>query len=434
MQHAPTRELLHFIKNSPTCYHVTENIRQKLLANGYTELSERERWEVAPGGKYFVRRNGSSTIAFRVPEMIDGGFAMAAAHSDSPAFRLKEHPDRRSAHYVQLSTEKYGGMLMAPWFDRPLSVSGRVLVDTEDGIETRLVNIDRDLLVIPSLAIHMNRAANDGVKLLANIDTLPLLGSINHRDCFLKLVAEAADCRPERILGHDLSLYVRQPGVIFGAQEEYLASPKLDDLACVFTTLEGFLAAKSAESIPVLCVFDNEEVGSQTRQGAASTILRDTLRRVTQSLGMTDGHLARMLDESFLLSCDNAHAQHPNHPEFADAGNCPYLNEGVVLKFNANQRYATSGVSAALYRKLCEKAGAKVQVYANRSDIPGGSTLGSIASTLVPVEMADIGLAQLAMHSCFETAGVSDILDMVNICTAMFSSSIEKSGGHIRLV
>lgn len=227
---------------------------------------------------------------------------------------------------------------------------------------------------------------------------------------------------------------VRQPGVIFGAQEEYLASPKLDDLACVFTTLEGFLAAKSAESIPVLCVFDNEEVGSQTRQGAASSLLRDTLRRVTQSLGMTDGHLARMLDESFLLSCDNAHAQHPNHPEFADAGNCPYLNEGVVLKFNANQRYATSGVSAALYRKLCEKAGAKVQVYANRSDIPGGSTLGSIASTLVPVEMADIGLAQLAMHSCFETAGVSDILDMVNICTAMFSSSIEKSGGHIRLV
>lgn len=190
---------------------------------------------------------------------------------------------------------------MAPWFDRPLSVAGHVLVDTEDGIETRLVNIDRDLLVIPSLAIHMNRAANDGVKLLANIDTLPLLGSINHRDCFLKLVAEAADCRPERILGHDLSLYVRQPGVIFGAQEEYLASPKLDDLACVFTTLEGFLAAKSAESIPVLCVFDNEEVGSQTRQGAASTMLRDTLRRVTQSLGMTDGHLARMLDESFLL-------------------------------------------------------------------------------------------------------------------------------------
>ena len=435
MKKTLAKELLQFIEKSPRIYHVMENVRARLLASGYTELEENARWSLAHGGKYFLTRGGTSCIAFRVPEQTAHGFMLTASHSDSPSFKIKENPERTAAgHYLQLSTEKYGGMLMAPWFDRPLSVAGHVLVDTEDGIETRLVNIDRDLLVIPSLAIHMNRAANDGVKLLANIDTLPLLGSINHRDCFLKLVAEAADCRPERILGHDLSLYVRQPGVIFGAQEEYLASPKLDDLACVFTTLEGFLAAKSAESIPVLCVFDNEEVGSQTRQGAASTMLRDTLRRVTQSLGMTDGHLARMLDESFLLSCDNAHAQHPNHPEFADAGNCPYLNEGVVLKFNANQRYATSGVSAALYRKLCEKAGAKVQVYANRSDIPGGSTLGSIASTLVPVEMADIGLAQLAMHSCFETAGVSDILDMVNICTAMFSSSIEKSGGRIRLV
>ena len=396
MKKTLAKELLQFIEKSPSTYHVIENVRARLLASGYTELEENARWSLAHGGKYFLTRGGTSCIAFRVPEQTAHGFMLTASHSDSPSFKIKENPERTAAgHYLQLSTEKYGGMLMSTWF---------------------------------------NRAANDGVKLLANIDTLPLLGSINNRDCFLKLVAEAADCRPERILGHDLSLYVRQPGVIFGAQEEYLASPKLDDLACVFTTLEGFLAAKSAESIPVLCVFDNEEVGSQTRQGAASTILRDTLRRVTQSLGMTDGHLARMLDESFLLSCDNAHAQHPNHPEFADAGNCPYLNEGVVLKFNANQRYATSGVSAALYRKLCEKAGAKVQVYANRSDIPGGSTLGSIASTLVPVEMADIGLAQLAMHSCFETAGVSDILDMVNICTAMFSSSIEKSGGRIRLV
>ena len=429
------QELFDFIEKSPSCFHVIDNVKKTLVEEGFEELFENKKWQLKEGGKYFVTRNLSSIIAFKVPGKDFASFHIIASHSDSPTFKIKDNPEQQvKGKYVQLNTEKYGGMLMAPWFDRPLSVAGHVLVDTEDGIETRLVNIDRDLLVIPSLAIHMNRAANDGVKLLANIDTLPLLGSINHRDCFLKLVAEAADCRPERILGHDLSLYVRQPGVIFGAQEEYLASPKLDDLACVFTTLEGFLAAKSAESIPVLCVFDNEEVGSQTRQGAASTMLRDTLRRVTQSLGMTDGHLARMLDESFLLSCDNAHAQHPNHPEFADAGNCPYLNEGVVLKFNANQRYATSGVSAALYRKLCEKAGAKVQVYANRSDIPGGSTLGSIASTLVPVEMADIGLAQLAMHSCFETAGVSDILDMVNICTAMFSSSIEKSGGRIRLV
>ena len=429
------KELLQFIKASPSTYHVIENLRTRLLRAGYTELEENARWSLAPGGNYFLTRGGTSCIAFRVPDKTPRGFMLAASHSDSPTFKIKENPERTAAgHYLQLSTEKYGGMLMAPWFDRPLSVAGRVLVDTENGIETRLVDLDRDLLIIPSLAIHMNRAANDGVKLLANIDTLPLLGSIAEKDCFLRLAAETAGCRPEQILGHDLTLYVRQAGTLLGAEEEYIASPKLDDLACVFSSLQGFLAASPAESIPVLCVFDSEEIGSATRQGAASTMLRDTLRRVTQSLGMTDGHFARMLDESFLLSCDNAHAQHPNHPEFADGGNCPYLNEGVVLKFNANRRYATSGVAAALYRKLCQRAGASVQVYANRSDLPGGSTLGSIASTLVPVEMADIGLAQLAMHSCYETAGTYDVFDLVNVCRELFSASVQRSGNVIQLL
>ena len=411
MKKALAKELLQFIEKSPSTYHVIENVRRRLLASGYTELEENARWNLVHGGKYFLTRGGTSCIAFRIPEEAARGFMLTASHSDSPSFKLKENPERAAGHYLQLSTEKYGGMLMAPWFDRPLSIAGRVLVDTENGIETRLVNIDRDLLIIPNLAIHMNRAANDGVKLLANIDTLPLLGSIENRSCFLKLLSEAAVCGAEQILGHDLTLYVRQPGAIFGAQEEYIASPKLDDLACVFASLEGFLASKPASCVPVFCVFDNEEVGSATRQGAASTLL-----------------------ESFLLSCDNAHAQHPNHPEFADPGNCPYLNEGVVLKFNANQRYATSGIAAALYRKLCQRACAKVQIYANRSDIPGGSTLGSIASTLVPVEMADIGLPQLAMHSCCETAGVEDLFDLVNICRTLFESGVEKSGGLIRLV
>ena len=264
MQHAPARELLHFIKNSPTCYHVTENIRQKLLANGYTELSERERWEVAPGGKYFVRRNGSSTIAFRVPEMIDGGFAMAAAHSDSPAFRLKEHPDRRSAHYVQLSTEKYGGMLMSTWFDRPLSVAGRVFVRANGEIVEKLVSVDRDLLVIPNVAIHMNRTANDGMKYLANIDTLPLLGGKDSGG-ILPIVAKAADVAENDILGSDLFLYCRGEGTLLGENEEYILSPKLDDLECACGCLEGFLAAKESGNIAVCCIFDNEEVGSPSQ-------------------------------------------------------------------------------------------------------------------------------------------------------------------------
>ena len=429
-----SQEMMAFIQRSPSCFHAVKELCALLEDAGFAPLQESGIWDLHPGKGYYVTRNGSALIAFRLPQSRPAGFMIGAAHSDSPTFKLKDIAELADQNYVRLNVEKYGGAIFAPWIDRPLSIAGRVAVQQGDRVLTRLVNIDRDLLIIPNLAIHMNRAANDGVKLLANVDTLPLLGTISERDCFLKLVAQAAGCRPEAILGHDLSLYVRQPGTLLGAQSEYVASPKLDDLACVFTALESFLAAKPAQSIPVLCVFDNEEVGSETRQGAGSSFLRDTLRRVTQSLGMTDGHFARMLDESFLLSCDNAHAQHPNHPEFSDSGNCPYLNEGVVLKFNANQRYATSGVSAALYRKLCQKAGAKVQVYANRSDLPGGSTLGSIASTLVPVLMADIGMAQLAMHSCYETAGVDDLFEMVNICRTLYESSVEKSGDVIRLV
>ena len=390
MQHAPARELLHFIKNSPTCYHVTENIRQKLLANGYTELSERERWEVAPSGKYFVRRNGSSTIAFRVPEMIDGGFAMAAAHSDSPAFRLKEHPDRRSAHYVQLSTEKYGGMLMSTWFDRPLSVAGRVFVRANGEIVEKLVSVDRDLLVIPNVAIHMNRTANDGMKYLANIDTLPLLGGKDSGG-ILPIVAKAADVAENDILGSDLFLYCRGEGTLLGA---------------------------------VCCIFDNEEVGSSTKQGAGSTFLRDTLRRIALCLGKDEQELQMMLARSFLVSADNAHAQHPNHSEYADPDNCPYMNEGVVIKFNANQRYATDGRPCAVFRAVCENAGVPTQVMSNRSDLPGGSTLGSISDTLVPVSTVDIGLPQLAMHSSWETAGVQDYEFLIRAMTEYFGSAL----------
>lgn len=421
--------LFDFIAHCPTAYHTAATVCDALTAAGYARLAESDTWTLEAGKGYFVSRGASSVIAFRAPSAFNG-FVIAAAHGDSPAPKIKENADLKSADYTELSVEPYGGMIFSTWFDRPLSVAGRVIVRTDRGIATRLCDLHVPVAVIPNVAIHMNRTMNEGTKLNAAVDLLPLYGDADAEPLRAR-VADALGIAAEDILSADLFVYNPQAGVEWNG---YISAPRLDDLQCVYAALHGFLDAAEGAAAKVLAVFDNEEVGSQTRQGAASTMLRDTLRRVTQSLGMTDGHLARMLDESFLLSCDNAHAQHPNHPEFADAGNCPYLNEGVVLKFNANQRYATSGVSAALYRKLCEKAGAKVQVYANRSDIPGGSTLGSIASTLVPVEMADIGLAQLAMHSCFETAGVSDILDMVNICTAMFSSSIEKSGGRIRLV
>ena len=405
---ASSLPLLDFISASPTCFHAIANTATRLTAAGYTPLSEEERWTLRPGDHRFVIRGGSSIIAFRVPQELRGGFMMAAAHSDSPSFKLKEHAELRSSGYIRLHTEKYGGMLMSTWFDRPLSVAGRLFVRQNGCLDEKLVNIDRDLLVIPSVAIHMNRNANDGMKYMANVDTIPLFSSEDPAAAILPMAAEAAGVSPDNVLGSDLFLYCRGRGVTFGAHNEYILSPRLDDLACAWGCLEGFLAARDTGSLPVLCIFDNEEVGSETKQGAASAFLRDTLRRIMFALGHDEEAFRTMLARSFLLSADNAHAIHPNHPEYSDSDNCPHMNAGVVIKFNANQRYATDGRSCALFRSICQDAGVPTQVMANRSDLPGGSTLGSIANTLVPVSTVDIGLAQLAMHSAWETMGAED--------------------------
>ena len=339
MQHS-VQPMLDFIAASPSCYHVIANTAAELTAAGYAPLSERERWTLKPGGRYFVTRNSSSLIAFRVPETLTGGFMMAAAHSDSPTFKLKEHAELRSNGYVRLNTEKYGGMLMATWFDRPLSVAGRLFVREGGGIAEKLVDIDRDLLVIPSVAIHMNRNANDGMKYQANVDTVPLFSAEDPDAAILSMAAEAAGVRPEDVLGQDLFLYCRGRGTVLGAHGEYILSPKLDDLACAWGCTQGFLASGDSGSLPVLCIFDNEEVGSATKQGAASTFLRDTLRRISLALGQDEESFQTTLARSFLVSADNAHAVHPDHPEYADADNCPRMNEGVVIKFNAKDEAA----------------------------------------------------------------------------------------------
>lgn len=405
---ASSLPLLDFISASPTCFHAIANTAARLIAAGYAPLSEGERWTLRPGDRRFVIRGGSSIIAFRVPQELRGGFMMAAAHSDSPTFKLKEHAELRSSGYIRLHTEKYGGMLMSTWFDRPLSVAGRLFVRRDGSLDEKLVNIDRDLLVIPSVAIHMNRNANDGMKYMANVDTIPLFSSEDPAAAILPMAAEAAGVSPDNVLGSDLFLYCRGRGVTFGAHNEYILSPRLDDLACAWSCLEGFLAARDTGALPILCIFDNEEVGSETKQGAASAFLRDTLRRIVFALDHDEEAFRTMLARSFLLSADNAHAIHPNHPEYSDGDNCPRMNAGVVIKFNANQRYATDGRSCALFRSICQDAGVPTQVMANRSDLPGGSTLGSIANTLVPVSTVDIGLAQLAMHSAWETMGTED--------------------------
>jgi len=313
-------------------------------------------------------------------------------------------------------------MLIAPWLDRPLSIAGRVLVETQDGVESRLVDIDKDLLMIPNVAIHMNRRANEGYKWNPAVDTLPLVGGKDAAGKLQKLLEKAAG---GKILGHDLYLYVRQKASIWGVDKEYISSAALDDLECAWACTQGFLKAEPAESIPVLCVFDSEEVGSSSVQGAASRLLEATLSRICAALSL-DEH--RMLANSFMVSADNAHALHSNHPELADASNAPVMNGGIVIKFNANLRYTSDGVSSAIFRKICTKAGVPTQTYYNRADIPGGSTLGNISLSHVSVPSVDIGLAQLAMHSCYETSGVKDSIYLEEAMAAYYGSSLQVNG------
>lgn len=424
-------QLLSFLAASPTAFHACRNLAQRLEGEGYTELFEQEDWALQPGGRYFVRRNGSALIAFRIPEGGVQGFLMMAAHSDSPSFKIKEHAAVPTAGmYTRLNVEKYGGMLCASWMDRPLSVAGRAAVRENGRIAMKLLNVDRDLLLIPHVAIHMDRSANDGKKFDPNTDMLPLFGDSETAERFDALIAETLGVQKEDVLATDLFLYPRTPGTVWGAKGEYLSSPRLDDLQCVFGCTEGFLRAKAGESTPVLCVFDNEEVGSGTKQGADSSFLEDVLCRVCESCGVS---LRPCLARSFLVSADNAHAVHPNHPEYADRNDRPEMNKGIVVKYNANQRYTTDAVSAAAFTELCRQAGVPTQRFTNRADLPGGSTLGNISTAHISVDSVDIGLAQLAMHSAYETAGTKDTEYLIRAAEAYFGSAFTRCDGAITL-
>ena len=423
-----SKQLIEFIDKSPTCFHAVQTMSDMLREEGFTELREDQKWHIEKGGRYFVARNGSSLIAFTIPEQDMKGMRIMASHSDSPTFKIKEDPEMEAdGHYIKLNVERYGGMICAPWFDRPLSVAGRVIVRNSSGnsasgaLRTILVNVDRDLLMIPNLAIHMNREVNDGYKYNAQKDMLPLYGDITAKDTFMKVIADAAGTAPEDILGHDLFLYNRQSASIWGASGEFLSSGRLDDLQCAFSSLKGFLAGEKKEYMAVHCVLDNEEVGSGTKQGSASTFLYDTLTRAHESLGLTREDYLIHLADSFMVSADNAHAVHPNHTDKADPVNRPYLNGGIVIKFNASQKYCTDGVSAAMFREICQRADVPVQTFVNRSDMAGGSTLGNISNTQVALNTVDIGLPQLAMHSPYETAGIKDTEYLVRAASVLFS-------------
>lgn len=421
--------LFDFIAGSPTCFHAVHSAAKTLDQAGFCHLSEGSAWKLEAGKGYYVTRNQSSLIAFRMPETLRS-FMIAAAHTDSPCFRLKDNATVQAEGYSKLDANKYGGMIFSTWLDRPLSVAGRVMISTDQGVEARLVNLAQDLLVIPSLAIHMDRTTNEGKKLTAQTDLMPLLGKGNVD--ILELVAKELGVDRKQILAQDLFVYNREAGTKLGPDGELILCPRLDDLQCVYGLLEGFLRQKNPLETPVLCLFDNEEIGSSTAQGAMSTLLPDVLRRICLEQGLGETDYLRLLAGSMMVSADNAHGVHPNHPEKAALTNRPKLGEGVVVKYGTG--YATTGASAGLLLEMLRRKNVPVQSYFNHSDVAGGSTLGALSVTQVSVRTVDIGLAQLAMHSANETAGAADIGYLVDAMETFFGAAIRETADGSYLV
>ena len=401
---------LNFAEQSPTAFHAIGNLKEELQKAGFRELREKDPWLVDAGGKYYVTRNGSAIIAFSVPRSGFGPYRIAAAHSDSPTFKLKPaFEDISEDAYLRLNVEPYGGMIMSSWLDRPLSVAGRLVIRDGEGIAVRLVNLDRDSVLIPNMPVHFNREVNDGYKWNPQVDLLPLYGEAEAEGGLMAELAESAGVEKDQILAHDLFLYSRQPGSVWGAGDAFFSCGRIDDLECTWGCMKALAESEAREAIQICGVFDNEEVGSLSKQGADSTFLQDTLIRLGSALGASDSEIRAAMASGFMVSADNAHAVHPNHPEKFDKQNRTYMNRGVVIKHNANQKYTTDAVSDALFSLVCERAGVPVQHFSNRSDIMGGSTLGNLSNSHVSMNTVDIGLAQLAMHSACETAGTKDL-------------------------
>lgn len=426
------RDLMNFLDSSVTMFHAISECEKVLQNCGYIYLPENEKWNIR-AGKYYTKRNSSSLIAFDIANG-DYHFQISAAHSDSPTFKLKDRPIIESNGYLKLNVEAYGGMIDATWLDKPLTLAGRVMVDTKDGIETRLLNIDKDLLIIPNVPIHFNREINKGFAFNNQVDMLPVFsaGNLSEAD-FYKMLAKELGVKPEAILAKDLYLVNRQKATVIGYDNELISSGRLDDLECVYTSLLGFIEAMNNDHINVFAVFDNEEVGSVTKQGAMSTFLVSTLNRINKALGKSDEDYYRAIAKSMLISCDNAHAIHPNHPELFDVKNRPVLNKGIAIKESANQKYTTDAFSRAVLKKILDNKNIPYQTFANRSDIIGGSTLGNLSNTAVSMNAVDIGLPQLAMHSAYETAGAKDVEYAIEALRAFFETNIDIKDDKVSL-
>ena len=410
-------QLIDFIYASPTAFHAVDTVKGALQKHGFQELKEADKWSLSKGGKYYMTKNDSAIVAFTVGNgnIEEKGFKIIGAHTDSPTFRIKPDPEMTcEGSYVKLNTEIYGGPILNTWLDRPLAVAGRVTLNSSDILhpETRLVNINKPLLVIPNLAIHMNRDVNKGVELNGQKDTLPLLAQINDNlekgNYLLSTLAAELKINSADITDFDLFLYEFEKGSIIGLNNEFISSGRLDDLAMVHAGLEALVRTGPSEGTNVLVAFDNEEVGSATKQGADSPFLSKILERIVIAQGKGREDFFRALAKSFMISADLAHAVHPNNSDKHDPVNKPLLNQGPVIKISANQSYTTDSASAAVYEAICRKAGVPVQKFVNRSDVKGGSTIGPKSATHLDIRSVDMGTPTLAMHSVRELSGVLD--------------------------
>ena len=412
------KRLLSFLDASPVNFLAVKNISKELEKNGFRRMNPQEPLgKIEAGEKFFVTKNDSSIYAFQIGKkpLADAGFHMICAHCDSPTFRIKPNAEMLcEGGIVKLNTEVYGGPIMSTWFDRPLTLAGRVIVKGESAMnpQTLLLHIQRPLLQISNLAIHFNRQVNDGVKLSKQKDVLPILGIINDElekgNLLMNVITGELNIQKENVLDFDLYLADATPACTFGVHDEFISSGRLDDLSMCWAGVEAMIASDANDTTQVLAIFDNEETGSQTKQGAGSPFLSYMLQRIALAQSHTEEAYYQAVERAFMISADNAHAWHPNYSEKFDPTNHPKLGGGPVIKFNAAQKYASDAVSAAIFANICDAAGVPCQRFVNHSDVAGGSTLGNILASSIPLKGVDMGNAILAMHSCRETGSVID--------------------------
>ena len=415
------KKLMARLEKSPSQFHVVDNISKLLEENGFSYLDEKKAFMLERGRSYYTKRNNTSIIAFKVPNDFDG-INVVAAHTDSPTFRIKANPDVKATGLpTRLNIEGYGGMLLAPWFDRPLSIAGRIFVKTDKAIEERLLDFESTSVQIVNLAIHQNRDANNGYKYSIQNDLLPIFADSDNDKSFDDVVAEKAKVNKKDILSYDLFLYNRQKPQFIGLDDAFFSAARIDDLECAYTAIEGLINAKPESKIAMVSLFDNEEVGSGTKQGALSDFLQNTVARIYLSLGLSEEEKYMHIASSRMLSADNAHAVHPAFAQKSDITNKPRMNGGVVIKYSANQKYTTDAETGAYTKNLLDQNEIPNQYFFNNSDVPGGSTLGNLSSWKISIRSCDIGAAQLAMHSPYETAGTKDVYYLESLFTKFLS-------------